>query len=265
MNKLKNIELAQDETISEILTAIIVDDEIEAINYLQALLEIHPRIKILGNYTNPIEAIEQILLLKPDILFLDVQMPNKTGFDIVKEIRSENYQPHIVFTTAYEQFAIRAIKHAAFDYLLKPINEYELSETLEKIRNIGKAELNESKFEKLFNKLASAEKLKFNTSTGFIIINSDDIIYCEADRNYCEIHLLDDRREVVTCNLNQVGKILPESDFFRISRFNIINLNFLEKVERKNHSCYLKTNDEKYTLKISSSNLKLLEDYFSNI
>ncbi len=243
-------------------TAIIVDDERNAINYLLNLLVIHQEISVLESFISPELAIEQIRILKPDILFLDVQMPVKTGFDIVKEVRTDDYQPNIIFTTGFEKFAIRAIKYAAFDYLLKPINEFELSQTLEKIKE-NQSDSSENKIELLFNKLSQSKKLKFNTSTGFIILNTDEIIYCEASRNYCEIYLEGGRREVVTMNMNQVGKLLPDPHYHRISRFNIININYLDRVERKDHKCLLKSNGDCFSLKISSSGLKELENFLN--
>lgn len=241
-------------------TAIIVDDERSAIDYLLNILEIHKDISVLECFTSPELAIQRIRILKPDILFLDVQMPIKTGFDIVKDVRSDDYQPNIIFTTGFEKFAIRAIKYAAFDYLLKPINEFELSETLEKIKQNG-SDSSAQRMELLFKKLSQSKKLKFNTSTGFIVLNTDEIIYCEASRNYCEIYMEDGRREVVTMNMNQVGKLLPDDHYYRISRFNIININYLDRVERKDHKCFLKSNGDYFSLKISSSGLKELENF----
>ena len=115
------------------LTAIVVDDEQEAVDYLCDLLGDYNEIQLLDCFTDSQKAIIEINNLMPDILFLDVQMPVKTGFDVVKSIRNNEYEPHIIFTTGFEKYAIRAIKYAAFDYLLKPINAYELENALQKI------------------------------------------------------------------------------------------------------------------------------------
>ena len=119
---------------NKILTAILVDDEQEAINYLLDLLKGFKEIKILGSFTDPKEAIDEILTMKPEILFLDVQMPGKTGFDILNDVSGQEYKPFMIFTTAYEKYAIEAIRYAAFDYLLKPINETDLANAIERLK-----------------------------------------------------------------------------------------------------------------------------------
>lgn len=247
---------------NKILTAILVDDEQRAINYLLDLLKDFKEIKILGSYTNSTEAIDKILTLKPEILFLAVQMPEKTGFDILNDVSGQEYKPFVIFTTAYEKYAIKAIRYAAFDYLLKPINETELTNAIERLKQKDYKYDYDDKLKSLFNELKQSKKLKFNTSIGFIVLDTMEIIYCQASRNYCEIHLTDGRCELVTCSMNNVGKMLPENEFFRISRFNIINLRFLKKVERQNHICYLKTDSEAIQLNISPRNAKLLERYY---
>ncbi|MBL7139199.1 MAG: response regulator transcription factor [Bacteroidales bacterium] len=244
------------------LQAIIVDDEERAISSLKEHLKLHPNIQCIGTYTDPQEAIDPIHTDKPDLLFLDIQMPRITGFDLAREIRSDHYNPSIIFVTAYEKYAIEAIRHAAFDYLLKPVHPSELSYALERLEKQSTHPDFPMKIERLIEKLSQVKQLKFNTCSGYIILDANEIIYCQACRNYCEIYLTDDRNEVLTVSLNNVGKLLPESSFFRISRSHIINLRFLTKVERRTHTAYLKFGNETIGLKISPRNSKLLEERF---
>lgn len=239
------------------LTAIVVDDEQEAVDYLCDLLGDYNEIQLLDCFTDSQKAIIEINNLMPDILFLDVQMPVKTGFDVVKSIRNNEYEPHIIFTTGFEKYAIRAIKYAAFDYLLKPINAYELENALQKISNLKNQK--PQQFDRLFDKIKSSQPLKFNTCTGFIVIHPDELIYLEASRNCCYIYLLNNQKELITDNMKQVARLLPEGQFFKISRSNIINLNFLKKVERKKHECTLMVDGEKIILKGTLKYLKELE------
>lgn len=245
------------------MQAIIVDDEQKAIESLKKNLLAHKKIHCVGVYSDPDEAIEQILTEKPDVLFLDIQMPEKTGFDVVKEIRSDHYSPHIIFVTAYEKYAIEAIRHAAFDYLLKPVHSTELAQAIERIEKQQENLDFPAKIERLIDKLSQTKQLKFNTSSGFIVLDTDDIIYCQACRNYCEIYLTDDRHEVLTMSMNNIGMLLPESSFFRISRFHIINLKYLARVERRTHTAFLTVDSETTELKISPRNSKLLEQVFN--
>ncbi len=240
------------------LTAILVDDEPAAINYLQGIVDKMKMVEIIGCFTDPKDAVLKIILNKPDILFLDIQMPEMSGFDVVKQVNSENYAPHIIFTTAYDKFAIAAIKHAALDYFLKPVDPDGLRETVLKLLNRADHDKN-AKLEKLLHQLQVGQPVKFNTSTGFIRIIQEDIIYLEADGNYCDIYQTHDRHDTVTTNMNQVNKLLNPAMFFRISRFNIINMKFLYKIERRNHSCILYEAGKKISLKISASNAKDLE------
>lgn len=245
------------------LRAILVDDEQEAINYLSTLLEEYDNVDVIKTFTDYTEAIDEIIVSKPNLLFLDIQMPGKTGFDLLHEVKSENYLPTVVFITAFEKYAIEAIKNSAFDFLLKPVNKDELGITIKKIIEQNRNADYSIRLDKLISKLSKSRKVKFNTSTGFIVIEMSDIIYCEAHRNYCEIILRDNRREVVTINMNKVHMKLETDDFFRISRSNVINLKYLTKVERRNRICYLKENGEDIQIKISPSGLKILEKYLT--
>lgn len=244
-------------------TAILVDDEPKAITYLCELLEEYSDIVIQGKFTNLQTAITEINKLKPDVLFLDVQMLGKSGFDVIKEVRSEEYTPYVIFITGYAKFAIRAIKYAAFDYLLKPVNPFELEVAITKVALENEQQSQLQNFDKLISEVENTRALKFNTSTGFIIIHPSEIIYLEASRNYCEIHLIDNRMELVTMNMSQVCNILQNPSFFRISRFHAVNLSFIQKVERSKKECYLLANGEKITLSISRSEIKELEQMFT--
>ena len=247
------------------LTAILIDDEKSAIATLKKHLAIHHNINVINAFTKPEIGVEEVIADKPDILFVDIEMPVMSGIDVAKALQVMKEPPKIVFVTSYEKFAIQAIKHAAFDFILKPVNPDELSETLSKIQKSIASENGKSNqdFEALLKRIERPGKLKFNTNTGFIILDVEDIVYLEAQRNYCDIYLTNDRIETLTINMNKVGEMLPEDQFFRISRFNIINTNYLQKLERRTHTCLLKAgNDEVIELKVSKRNAKLLEDFF---
>ncbi|MBT4970564.1 MAG: response regulator transcription factor [Bacteroidetes bacterium] len=216
-------------------------------------------IEIIGTFTNPDEAIPEIMKLKPEILFLDVQMPKYSGFDVVRHIKSEVYSPHLIFVTAYEKFAIQAIEYAALAYLKKPVDPIALKEKVNLAMEEEDKKITQAKLEKLLKKLESNQHIKFNTSTGFTLIYPPEIIYLEADGNYCDIFLTNDRIETVTTNMNQVSKKLKPDEFFKISRWNFINLSFLRKVERRSHLCFLVENKKEIRLEIKSKNAKELE------
>ncbi|MCD4696605.1 MAG: LytTR family DNA-binding domain-containing protein [Bacteroidales bacterium] len=241
------------------LTAIIIDDEKESTDLLLDLLTDFPEINILKSYQFPEEGIKGIIKHKPDILFLDIQMPEKDGFDVLKEIREYNLNPSVVFITGYDKFAIQAVKHAAFDYLLKPVDPEELKTTIEKLKNQKQDGLS-NQVSKLLTHLNSNVKLKFNTRTGFIIIDSSEIVYCLADRNYSEIYLADGRKEVITCNLKKLLKNLPMDIFFRASRSLIINVNYITKAERSKGIITIKYQDNQIEFSLPRTQIQALED-----
>jgi len=244
---------------SDHFRAIIIDDEEESIDLLLDLLKDFPEISVMESYNNPVEGIAGILRYKPDLLFLDIQMPEKNGFDVLREIKEHDFNPVVIFITGYDKFAIQAIKHAAFDYLLKPVDPIELKSTIEKLNDKNQDKLT-NQVSRLLTHLNSNVKLKFNTRTGFIIIESSEIVYCLADRNYSEIYLADGRREVITCNLKNLYKELPQDIFFRASRSLILNLNYLIKVERTKRMVTLKFQDEYLKFSLPYEQVQLLEN-----
>jgi DNA-binding NarL/FixJ family response regulator len=136
------------------ITTILVDDEPEALERLEFLLNYFKEIKILAKFTNVDKALEGVIKLKPDIVFIDVEMPEKNGFEFVREIKDKNVFPAFIFVTAYEQYAIKAIKESAFDYLIKPIDIDELSQTIKRFSNRKEEKLKKElpfKLKKLYN------------------------------------------------------------------------------------------------------------------
>lgn len=239
--------------------AIIIDDEKESIDLLLDILKDSPEIEILKTYQDPQEGIKGIIHYKPDLLFLDIQMPEKDGFDVLREIHEFNLNPTVIFITGYDKFAVQAIKHAAFDYLVKPVDPAELKTTIEKLKTNKKEDLT-NQVSKLLHHLNSNVKLKFNTPTGFIIIDSSEIIYCQADRNYSELYLSGGRKEVITINLKKLFKDLPKDNFFRASRSLIINMNYITKVERTKQIVSIKYQNSIIDFSLPHKQIQALED-----
>lgn len=249
------------------IKTIIVDDEYEGLEILNNLLINYPEIQIVAQCTNVDEAIEAILKHLPDLIFLDIQMPVKSGFDVILEMkRLQISHPYVVFTTAYDKYAIQAIKIAAFDYLLKPIDMVELQNTLNRLKvNILKSNFVHridilcKNIEKLHE-----PKLKFNSRTGFIIVDIDEIFYFEAQGNYTTVFFNNDKNEMLSGNIGQIFKMLPSEKFHKINRSYIINLDYLKSVNRKNKICTIEKENFKVNLPIVSEAIKELEKLFSN-
>jgi two-component system LytT family response regulator len=191
-------------------------------------------------------------------LFLDIQMPGKSGFEILGELRRAGVKPCVIFVTAFENFAIRAIKASAFDYILKPVDRSELAVAVER----AIARINDTESERNFSlllEMTSRKKLRFNTAGGFILIDPSDIIYVQADWNYSEIHLGKEKHEVVVVNIGEIEKMLPPQEFARISRSVIVNLKYLSKGQRIKRLCILNKDGEVFQFRIPLLRIRDLE------
>jgi two-component system, LytTR family, response regulator len=247
-----------EKTISPV-SVVIVDDEENCIKSLEEYLSNDSRLKVIAKITDSESAIEQILIRKPDLLFLDIQMPGMTGFDILEVLNKTSVKPFVIFVTAYENFTIQAIRAAAFDYLTKPVDRRELAISIERV--VNKIYLKE--FEKNYTTLlkhATEKRIRFNTTGGFILIDPKDIVFIQADWNYSEIHFEKDKYELVVVNLGSIEKLLPKGDFARINRSVIVNLKYLNKVHRGKRLCILKKDNDTITFKIPLLRIRALEE-----
>lgn len=213
------------------ITSVLIDDDSQALDILEVLLQDIEGMEIKSKCNKSTEALPCIIKHKPDIIFLDIDMPEKDGIELAKDIRDKDIDTSIVFITAYNEHAIEAFKVAAFDYILKPIDPAELKNTIERLKQSRtKYDLSE-KIDKLARTLAP-EKLRFNTRNGYIMLNPNDIVYCEADGNYTFLHLHNDTAKHVT---QQIGKVYQQLDpgiFLRINRSVIVNRNSIVSFNR---------------------------------
>ncbi|MBN1145142.1 MAG: response regulator [Bacteroidales bacterium] len=196
--------------------------------------------------------------LQRSLLFLDIQMPVMSGFEVLQAIYQAQVKPVVIFVTAYDEFAIQAIRSSAFDYLLKPVDETELISAVERLIATYKQKEQADNFQKLIGQVTQ-KKLRFNTTGGFMLVNPEDIVYIQADWNYSEIHVSKDKHEVVTMNIGAVEELLPAGQFARISRSVIINLAYLEKVQRARRLRTLRKDDVTYEFKIPILRIRYLE------
>ncbi len=218
------------------IKVLIVDDEQHCIDRLSKLL--HPShnniLEIAGTALTVEEGIEKINLLKPDLIFLDVQIDDKTGFDLLRAIPEINFA--IIFTTAYEKFAIQAIKFSAIDYLLKPIDDTDLNAAVLKFMNERSQKLTAQKIDVLLqntqNKKDLPKKIIVPTVNGFEFLEIADIIRCQSDINYTTIYLKDKHKLVVAKTLKEFEELLSGHAFFRVHNSHLVNLNFIKSYNK---------------------------------
>lgn len=232
---------------------LIVDDEMPARQELLYILNTIESIQVIGQASHGLEALELIKRLKPDIVFLDIQMPQMSGVDVARKLLSEEYKPNIIFVTAYDKFAIEAFEVNAIDYLLKPISEKRLKdrlnkmyETKEKEEEFNKAQLSELIKYIRSNTKASIQRISLYHKDKLIPMELNDIFYATIeDKN--TIVVSSKGKFEINCTLNELTEKLDPNTFFRTHKSYIVNLNRIESIEPWFNSTYninLKENKE---------------------
>ncbi|MEP2238862.1 MAG: LytTR family DNA-binding domain-containing protein [Maribacter sp.] len=226
------------------LQAVIVDDEIKALQSLTwELTNFSDEINVIASFTNPNEALNYLEKHTPDCLFLDIEMPTMDGFQFIKKLTNKNFP--VVITTAYNQYALKAIKSQALDYLLKPIDTDDLEETIVKIKNFNNKNFSVENLEMAlinYNSRAVHKRITLNTDGKLLFLESDEILYAESDGNYSTIFLTDGQKIVLTKKLKEVNELLPSDSFFRIHNSYIINLNKIKEFLKTDGYVVLKSN-----------------------
>ena len=213
------------------IEVVIVDDETKALQSLSwELTNFSDEIKVMASFTDSFEALGYLEKNSPDCLFLDIEMPTMDGFQFIQKLKNKDFP--VVITTAYNQYAIKALKNEAIDYLLKPIDTDDLKDTIVKIKKYNAKNYSAERLEKIllnFNSNLLHKKITFNTDGKLIFLESDEILYAESDGNYSTIYLSDGQKIVLTKKLKEVNQLLPEESFFRIHNSFIINLNKIKE------------------------------------
>ncbi len=184
------------------------------------------------NVQSGIRAIEKH---NPDIVFLDIQMPDGTGFDVIRSSEKRNFE--VIFITAHEEFAIKAIKFSALDYLLKPVDATELKTALERALKAVDSNLKApSQFDALHSNIQPHEKrrLVLKTQESVHVVELDQIIRCEADRNYTSFFLRDDRKILVSKTLKEYETLLSTHNFLRVQQSHLVNIEYVDRYDKKN-------------------------------
>ncbi|HUV01244.1 MAG TPA: LytTR family DNA-binding domain-containing protein [Bacteroidales bacterium] len=221
---------------SKKLKTIIVDDETDAVDFISSIIgEYCPGLEVIGKAYNVIEGVQKINEMKPGLVFLDVEMPNGTGFDLLANFPEKDFD--VIFITAFNHYAIKAIKFSAVDYILKPINITEFIEAVNRViqkRTNNKDQGNES-FRMLMENLRTAHpsRLAIPTSDGMEYLNPRDIIRIEADRSYSWFFVTGNRKILVSKHLKEFQDLLSDRYFFRSHNSHLINLKYVRKYIRK--------------------------------
>lgn len=207
--------------------AIIIDDERLARNELKKLLGEYPEIEVVDEAANVDEGIQKIEAQNPDLIFLDIQMPGKTGFDLLREL---NRTPEVIFTTAYDEYALRAFEVNALDYLLKPIEPKRLADAIHKLEEEDVAEETESTASVNKSILSESDQVFVKDGERCWFVKLSEIRLFESVGNYAKVYF-GPNKPLILKSLNALEERLDEKVFFRANRKHIVNLRMIEKVE----------------------------------
>jgi len=236
------------------ITAIIIDDEQNAREFLYKLINrfFLKKIVVLETCDSVSTGVQAINRHNPDLVFLDIQMPNENGFGLFKHFDKVNFE--VIFTTAYKDYAIDAIRHSALDYLLKPINYIDLLSTIKRFEQSKNPMSQQEKISMLLENLSSDNnsfnKIALPTQNGYELIKLNSILYCQSDSNYCKIVCLDKSSFLIAKTLKYVEKLLKSDLFIRIHKSYLVNLNYVVKYEKGDELKVTLTNNEQLPVSI---------------
>jgi two-component system LytT family response regulator len=217
------------------LKTLIVDDEADAVNFIRSIIgEYCPKLEVVGTAGTAKEGVRMIIEHQPDLVFLDVEMPLGSGFELLAQFPKKMFD--VIFITAFNQYALKAIKFSAVDYILKPININEFIEAVEKVVEKRSQLVSQNiNYGELLENLRSIQpsKLAIPTSEGMEYLNTKEIIRIEADRSYCWFYMRDQKKHLVSRNLKEYQDLLNDRNFFRPHNSHLINLEFVKKYIRQ--------------------------------
>ena len=248
------------------IRAIIVDDEPDSRESIKLMVAhfYSSEIEIIDSVSSVKEAVRSINSLKPDLVFLDVEMPNENGFQLF-EYFGNDYDFEVVFITAFQEYALSAFRYAALDYLLKPVDYKQFGETIQRFKKTG-PHFSRLKIDTYLNNLA--HDLEMNKTillpakNGYNVVKINSILYCKADGNYSNVYTLDGKSFLLTAILKNLEARLPVSIFFRTHKSFLVNLNYVKKVDKAKNLIFLE-NDK--VVEIASRRVNEFEKVLKSI
>ena len=216
----------------QVKRSLIVDDEPKSVELLEALLEDYcPHVEVVGTASDVRSAVQAIREAKPDLVFLDIAMPDGDGFRVLEVVGERNFE--VIFTTAYEQYAVRAFEFSALHYLLKPIDIVALTDAVSRLNQPQVEQRLANRVELLFDNLhQEAERIALAHQHGFDLVNIADIVYLSGEGNYTSVHLRQGKTVLVSKQLGHYATLLERHGFFRIHKKHVVNLASVEGFHR---------------------------------
>lgn len=239
----------------EDITAVIIDDDSEAIYLLEMYIRQYPEIRIIGKSTKAPKGLLLVNKKFPDLVFLDIDMPDMTGLQVAESMKNKNFHSEIVFTTAYQQYAYEALSIEPLDFLTKPFCVEDLQKVIAKYKAKVEKRRYEQKLEKFLQSQVNTPPISVPTIHGLLFIDIKDIVYIKTKLNGAEIILQDGSIETVSLRINKLISLLNSTLLFQINRGTFVNLNYLVRIEKKKSICVIRFNNSTFEEPISKSNI----------
>jgi len=220
---------------------LVIDDEKPTRDFIKRLIDsYHFGVEVFTDGENVATGVEAIHQLQPDLVILDIQMPDGNGFDVLKSIPVKNFE--VIFITAFQEYAVQAIKFSALDYILKPIDSEELKQAIDNALNTITRKTDDSQLSVLQHnmQLNAKRKLVLKTQESVHVVEIDDIIRCESDKNYTSFFFTNGKKILVSKTLKDFDILLSGLTFFRAQQSHLINLNFVERYDRHDGTIIMK-------------------------
>lgn len=220
---------------------LVIDDEKPTRDFIKRLIDsYHFGVEVFTDGENVATGVEAIHRIQPDLVILDIQMPDGNGFDVLKSIPVKNFE--VIFITAFQEFAIQAIKFSALDYILKPIDSEELKQAIDSALNTITKKTDESQLSVLQHnmQLNAKRRLVLKTQESVHVVEIDDIVRCESDKNYTLFFFKNGKKILVSKTLKDFDVLLSGLTFFRAQQSHLINLNYIERYDRHDGTIMMK-------------------------
>jgi len=243
-------------------SVLIVDDEPEARSLLKSLLSEIKNVCVIGEADNAEKALYFLVKHYPQLVFIDLSMPGKSGIEFIQLLKKRNVDVSIVIVSACKEYAIEAIRNEVYDFILKPVDPNELRKVIEKHQRLDKKSMPAQLMEVL-NSIKEDSKIRISSNHSYVLLNSDEIVYCEANKGYTNIYLTNGKTEVSNTSLSQIANKLKNYDFFRLGRSILINKNHVRAINKTTNKCILCFNDTTYEINSSRKSIKdlLMNNY----
>lgn len=232
------------------ITCIIIDDETKCVHTLELIIQRHcPELQLLASCDSAESGLEAIRTHRPQVVFLDIEMPKMNGFDMLDKVGKIDF--HVVFTTAYSQFAIKAFQYSALNYLLKPIDPDDLIDTVSRIQNLQRPPQQEQidiLLETLRRPEPKMQRIALSTHDGLIFVQTTDIMYCQSENNYTWVYLTKGGKHLLAKTLKEFEETLPALDFYRIHNSYLVNLNEIQRFVREDGGYVMMNNGTQITI-----------------